>query len=98
MNSQLLKFLIEHHTINGDHIKIDESEGILGETVKRINEHQSTDVDVMESQLIESDLIEKLVKACVSRNVVEVVCVVMDLDKLAESNLKELISDLLRAS
>lgn len=88
---------MEHHTIDGGHIKVDESEEILGETLNRIQEHQPTDVDVMETQLIESDLIEKLAKAMVSRNVVEVVCVFMDLENLAEANLKELITDLLRA-
>lgn len=97
MNPQLLEFLTEHHTVDG-HIKIDESEEILGETADRINEYQSADIDLMEMQLIESDLIEKLMKAMVSRNVIDVVVAVMDLDNLAKNNLIETIERLLRAS
>ena len=96
MNEQLLEFLKEHHTLNG-HIKIDESDEILGETAIRISEHQSTDIDVMECQLIESELAEKLMAAMVSRNTLDVVVAVMDLDKLAEKNLIETIDRLLRA-
>ena len=95
MNSQLLEFLKDHHTVDG-HIKIDESEEILGETADRISEYQSTDIDVMEMQVIESDLIEKLAAAFVARNVIDIVVVSMDLDKLAKKILIETIERLLK--
>lgn len=98
MNPQLLKFMFENHTIDGSHISIGDNEEILKETVKRIDEHQSADVDVMVNQLIESDLIEKIARALVMGDDLEIVCVLMDLEKLAKANLEELIFDLLRAA
>lgn len=90
--------MFENHTIDGSHISIGDNEEILKETVKRIDEHQSADVDVMVNQIIESDLIEKIARALVMGDDLETVCVLMDLEKLAKANLEELIFDLLRAA
>ena len=98
MNSQLLNFLFEHHTIDGKHIRVDESGGILAETVKRIDEHQSTDIDIEVSKLLESDLMENIARSLVARKPHEAVLTLMELEELADKNLKELINDLLRAA
>lgn len=97
MSSQLLKFLTEHHCINAENINIDDSGEMLDETVKRIDEHQSTDIDVEVSKLLESDLMESFARALVMREKTDAFSSFIELEKLSESNLKELISDLLRA-
>ena len=97
MSSQLLKFLAEHHCINAENINIDDSNEMLDETVKRIDEHQSTDIDIEVCKLLESDLMENFARALVMREKTDAFSVFIELEKLSESNLKELISDLLRA-
>jgi len=97
MNSQLLKFLMEHHTDDHDYIKVDDTDFVLSETAKRIDECQSTDIDIEVSKLLESDLMEDLARALVMRKNSEAILNLMEMEKLAESNLKELVNDLLRA-
>jgi len=97
MNSQLLKFLMEHHTDDHSYIKVDDVDFVLTETVKRIDEHQSTDIDIEVSKLLESDLMEDLARALVMRENSDSLLSLIELEILAEVNLKELINNLLRA-
>ena len=96
MNTQLLTFLKEHHSFDGT-IKIDDSSDILDETVKRINEHQSADVDIVVNQMLKSDDFKKIARSLVTRNRVSTVSSILELEKLSQFYLIVLIENLLKA-
>lgn len=96
MNTQLLTFLKLNHSIDGT-IKVDRSSDILGETAKRINEHQSADMEIVANQLFTSDDFKKIAKSLATRNRVSTVSSILELEKLSEFYLIVLIESLLKA-
>lgn len=97
MNTFLLKNLIENHTIDGGHVRIDDSSEVLDLTVSLIESDAETDFDCMVEQLRESDELTTFLKGKVRRSVVDGVMGHLELETLAEKNLTETIDRLLRA-
>lgn len=93
----LLKFLKEHHTDGDDCIKLDSSPAIMEETAQRIWEQQPDEVDAMVERLLESDEMHLIAKYLVLRKPVDATRQIVQLDKLAEKNLEEIITGILRA-
>ena len=92
-----LQYLKDSHSDDQGNIKVDNCEFVLNETVKRIDEYQSADIDIEVAKVLESDLMENIARSLVMRKPHEAILAVMELEGLVESNLKELISDLLEA-
>ena len=97
MNTQLLTFLKENHSIDGT-IKVDDSSDMLDETARQIIKYQSADIDILTNNLFSfSDLNWKLSKSLVERDRINTVSLLLELEILSESYLIELIELSLRA-
>jgi hypothetical protein len=98
LNSFLLKNLIENHTIDGDHIRVDDSQEVLDLTAGLIEDDSETDFDCMVEQLRESDELTDLLKGMVRRSAVDSILKILEIETLSEKNLIETINRLLRAN
>lgn len=96
MNDVLLNHLKNRHSDDG-YIVIDDSREVLDLTAELISTDAETDFDCMIDQLRESDELTTFLTNMVKRITVDVVVSHIDLENLAESNLKELIESKLRA-
>ena len=89
--------LSDNHTDGEGHIMIDDSSETLDMTASIIREDSPIDYEIMVDELLESDEFRSLAESFVNRIIVDVVTCHLDIEKLAENNLVELIDLKLRA-
>lgn len=94
MLNSLLK---EKHSDGQGTIMIDSSSVTLDLTASLIEEDDSTNHDFMVDQLLESDELRVFCRSMVGRKVMDVVISHLEIEKLAEKNLIELIESKLRS-
>lgn len=66
--TELQEFIIENHTVDGDVVNIDDSYGVLRNTVSLMLHDKYSDVAVLAEQLIESDAMRELALSIILMN------------------------------